>query len=268
MQQVGTLPTFIVIGAMKGGTTSLYHYLGHHPEVSVSRIKETDYFLGRHEYDRGLGWYTSLFEENAVAIGEASPNYTKRHMWSGVPERIARVLPDVRLIYVVRDPVERLVSHYVHNYAKGRVSRPISEVATPDSNYVLSSMYAYQLDAYLDHFSKEQILVVDSSDLRDRTVEAMAQIFAFLGVRDYEVPDERHHVSARKMRSSVLEQYVAHPRLRRALRPLLPDRLSEPQPFERPDLSAEARRRLASALGPDIERFRSMTGMSFEQWSV
>lgn len=268
MHRLSITPTFIVIGAMKGGTTSLYHYLNHHPEVSVSRIKETNYFLGRHEFERGFEWYTSLFQENAVAVGEASPNYSKRHAWSGVPERIAQALPNVRLIYVVRDPLDRLVSHYVHNYAKGREHRPISEATPPDSNYVLSSMYAYQLDAYLDHFPKDQILIVDSSDLRDRTTETMARIFAFLGVRNHEVPNERHHVSSKKMKRSVLERYVASPRLQRVLRPFLPQLLSERQAFERPVLSAEDQRRLVSVLSPDIDRFRSMTEMSFEKWSV
>ncbi len=128
---------------MKGGTTSLHRYLGSHSEVCISRRKETDYFLGRREYQRGLSWYSSQFNRHATALGEASPNYTKRHLWAGVPERIAQTLPEVRLIYVVRDPIERIVSHYVHNYAHGREKRRFSKAVTSGSNYVKTSMYAY-----------------------------------------------------------------------------------------------------------------------------
>ena len=264
-------PTFIIIGTMKGGTTSLYQYLATHPEVSVSRIKETNYFLGRHEYQRGSNWYSSLFNEGAKAIVEASPNYTKRHLWPGVAERMVKMLPDVKLIYVVRDPIRRILSHYVHNYVHGRERWPFSEVIVSKVEYIKTSMYAYQLEAFLDYFPLNRILIVDSDALRSETDKTLRNVFQFIGVRsDFKAPnvEEKFHVSANKLRRSALERHVKSPLLRRVLRPFLPSRLSDPQPFNRPVLSTGELDRLADALRPDIERFRTLTGMRFANWSV
>jgi hypothetical protein len=268
---VNNLPNFIIIGAMKGGTTSLYRYLASHPEVSVSKRKETDFFLGRHEYRRGLSWYSAQFRKRTTAIGEASPNYTKRHLWDGVPERISRTLPEVKLIYVVRDPIRRILSHYVHNYAHGRERRPFSEATSPESNYVKTSMYAYQLDAFLDYFPLERILIVDSDALRNETSSLLQEVFGFVGVDpDFDVPniDEKFHVSADKLRRPALVRHVKNRTLRRILHPLLPARLTKPQPFEPPELSPEDSNRLAESLQSDIQRFKELTGMKFDDWPV
>lgn len=262
---------FIIIGAMKGGTTSLYRYLASHPEVSVSRRKETNFFLGRRDYEQGLNFYFSQFDRRATAVGEASTNYTKRHLWAGVPERIAKALPEARLIYIVRDPIERTVSNYVHNYSHGRETRPFSEVLRSKPSYVKTSMYAYQLDAFLEYFPRDNILVVDSDALRNRTSSVLRDVFEFVGVApDYEVPsiNERFNVSKYKKRPSALARHVENDALRRVLRPLLPDRLTEPQLFKPPKLSTEDSKRLAEVLQPDAERFRAITGMTFEHWAV
>lgn len=259
------------MGAMKGGTTSLHRYLAGHPDVSVSKRKETDFFLGRRDYRRGLPWYSSQFDGRAAAAGEASPNYTKRHLFAGVPGRISRTLPEVRLVYVVRDPIARIRSHYIHNYAHGRERQPFSEAVTANSNYVKTSLYAYQLDAFLDHFPRENVLVVDSDALLGQTSSALREVLEFIGVTpEYEAPNlgKRFHVSTDKRRPSALARHVGHGGLRRALRPLLPARLTEPQPFEPPELSTEGTRRLADALQPDTERLRKLTGMPFGSWPV
>ncbi|MEZ5721509.1 MAG: sulfotransferase [Paracoccaceae bacterium] len=84
------LPQFIIIGAMKSGTTTLYRYLDLHPAVEMSRDKETDFFLTEKNRARGLDWYAAQFTSEARVRGEASPNYTKRRDFPGVPERLAR----------------------------------------------------------------------------------------------------------------------------------------------------------------------------------
>jgi hypothetical protein len=114
------LPNFIIIGAMKGGTTSLYHYIASHPDIVPSSIKETNYFNTIADLCKGLSWYKSLFRNKGKYAFEASTNYTKRHIFPGVPERMYSILPKVKLIYILRDPIERIVSHYIHNYAHGR----------------------------------------------------------------------------------------------------------------------------------------------------
>ena len=108
------LPTFITIGAMKCGTHSLHQYLDLHPEIAMSQRKELNFFLTEAKFAQGLEWYSAQIAGNGTARGESSPNYSKCHMFPGVAERMHATLPDIKLIYLVRDPVERAVSHYVH----------------------------------------------------------------------------------------------------------------------------------------------------------
>ena len=114
-----TLPTFVVIGAMKAGTVSLRHYLDEHPDVFLGRggrFGEPNFFVAEYNWPRGRDWYESLFDGagGAAAIGECSPCYTWAHAFRGVPERMAQVVPEARLVYVVRDPIARMQSMYMH----------------------------------------------------------------------------------------------------------------------------------------------------------
>ena len=118
----GPLPTFLTIGTMKGGTSALHSYLAEHPQVGMSKPKETDFFSRPDHGGHDLAWYRSRFSGSGPQFGESSTNYTKRHLFDGVVDRMQPVLPDVRLIFLARDPIERAVSHFLHNVAKGRIS--------------------------------------------------------------------------------------------------------------------------------------------------
>ena len=115
-----TLPAFAVIGAMKAGTVSLCHYLDEHPDVFLGRggkFGEPNFFVAERDWTRGRGWFPFLFEGagSAAAIGECSPIYTMAPALGGVPERMAELfIPRARLVYVVRDPITRMQSMYMH----------------------------------------------------------------------------------------------------------------------------------------------------------
>jgi hypothetical protein len=268
---VSSLPTFIIIGAMKAGTTSLFRHLGTHPDVSISKRKETDFFVGRHEFERGLDWYGSLFDPSRSARGEASPNYTKRHVWTGIAERIATTLPEVRLIFVARDPIMRITSHYMHNVSKGRENRPFTHAIIENRGYIQTSRYAYQLEPFVEQVARDRIMFIDSDDLSNDTSTTLKAVFDFIGVRaDHEVTnlDTRFHMSTDKTRKSVLERRVGNPRVRDLLRPLLPSRLSERQPVQRPRPTATDIDFLTGELRDDVARFRALTGLAFAQWSL
>ncbi|HZD80678.1 MAG TPA: sulfotransferase, partial [Actinomycetota bacterium] len=225
------LPTFLLIGAMKAGTTSLYHYLRGHPQVFMPEVKEVMFFDPRHNWHRGIEWYEAQFggaEARHLARGEASTSYTKFPVVQGVPARIASVLPDVRLLYVVRHPVERMQSHYLYLLSRGKESRPIERAFAEEPMYLDTSRYALQLEQYEPYIRPEQLLLIDSRDLRDRRVETLGGIFAFLGVDATWVPptvDREFFRSAdRRMRPALSRAVRRLPGLsaaaRRAPRPL------------------------------------------------
>src|SRR5262245_46073038 len=115
------LPTFLVIGAMKGGTTALHTYLGSHPDVFMSDLKEPHFFSSGLGWDKGEEWYCSLFTEagSATAVGESSTSYSKFPDVRHVPERAISLIPDLRVVYLVRDPIERIRSQYLHHVVMG-----------------------------------------------------------------------------------------------------------------------------------------------------
>ena len=133
--------------------------------------------------------YEALFESEAPARGDCSTSYSRHPLYRGVPERIHELVPEARLIYLVRDPLQRLLAHYVYTTSSEvlREARPLREalgnLEDPLRNpYVVPSLYATQMERYLDVFPTERMLVVDSADLKDDRPGALKQIFGFLGV--------------------------------------------------------------------------------------
>ena len=269
------LPSFLIIGTMKGGTTSLFYYLDEHPEIRMASMRESDFFIARRNYSRGLDWYAALFGEDdgPRAFGESSPNYTKRQIFPGVAERMHDAVPDARLIYCLRDPIDRIVSHWVHNVSVGRERRDLNEALMDpaESNYVDTSRYHFQIQDYLRFFDEASILYVDSKALRSDRPATLRRAFAFVGVDpDYrsDAFDELHHVSASKERPAPIDRFLPGVRLRKWLRPRLPAALGQPTPIDVPELRSDVRSRLQDVLRPEADAIRSLSGLPLSHWSV
>jgi len=189
-----TLPTFLVVGAMKAGTTSLFEYLRGHPDVFMPPEKELCYFCGRLAGDRDLTWYERQFDDaaHAVAIGEAAPVYAWYPAFPGVPERATRLISDVRVVYLVRDPVERIRSQYLHARARGSEARGITRAVLETPDYIDVSRYGVQLRRWLDWVDESKVLVVPSEALREERSDTLADVLRFIGVDPTWRPDDLH----------------------------------------------------------------------------
>jgi Sulfotransferase domain len=206
-------PDFLVIGAMKAGTTSLYHYLGGHPEVCASPTKEIRFFSHHENWSRGTQWYEGHFsgDGRTRVAGEASTEYSMYPWYPDVPKRVASLYPDMRLIYIIREPIARMRSHYAHQRVRGREQRPIEKALLDDPLYTTVSSYALQLEQYLAYFPPERILVVDAGDLRTARRVTLERVFGFLGVstsleRD-EFDEERNLTEAGHPRKALKRMY-------------------------------------------------------------
>ncbi len=276
------LPNLIVIGAQKCGTSGLHYYLSLHPEVSMSNPKELNFFIAERNYPRGLEWYSRHFDPAASCRGESSPNYTAYPQHLGVPERMAAVVPDARLVYIVRDPIERITAHWIHNYAKRREKGDLrATLLHRNTSYVTRSKYHMQLARYLEHFAEEQILVLDQRDLRDERMPTLRRLFEFAGVDPaFEHPkfEQERHSTSRKKRATRLGMRVQRTsrtrfgrRVPRRAWLALDRALPLSKPISKPDGGA-----VTDALGPeatevlheDAERLRAQTGRDFAHWSV
>lgn len=179
-------PTFLLIGAAKCGTKTLFELLSAHPEIGMSAVKEPNFFSRDPEFQRGWEWYESLFagHEAKVAVGEASHTYTKIGIYPHAATRIARHLPEAKLLYIVRHPLVRMESGWAQQ-VYSRVTRlrqdfNISLRTVP--SIVESSLYWKQISAYRRHYPDERIHVMFLEDLKNDPNGELARCFAFLGV--------------------------------------------------------------------------------------
>lgn len=164
------MPNLIIIGGLKCGTTSIHHYLGLHPEIQMSKPKELNFFVTELNWDLGLDWYASRFDDRFKVRGESSPHYTNLPRYEGVPERIRTNCPDAKLIYMVRDPIKRILSHWMHATGAGYETRDMVEVLSdPNTQYVNRSRYWMQLQPYLETFDRGQIEVITQEESSSRT---------------------------------------------------------------------------------------------------
>ena len=180
----GALPNLIIIGGLKCGTTSLHHYLNLHPEIAMSRPKELNFFVSELNWPLGRDWYAGHFDPSARIRGESSPHYTNRPSFNGVPGRMRELLgSDVRLVYVVRDPIDRMLSHYLHNVGGGYEDRSLGDaLSDPESSYVARSRYFFQVDPYLEEFGAERVHIFGREELKADRPGTMRRTFDFLGV--------------------------------------------------------------------------------------
>jgi hypothetical protein len=185
----GRWPDFLVIGAAKSGTTTLYHYLARHPGIHMSPQKEPCFFDADRSWRRGPDWYRSLFAgaRDDQACGEASTNYTRFPQVPGVPERIAALVPGAKLVYLLRDPVERAYAHYVHRWTKELhpglpFAQGFEEFVARDPMCLDGSDYLLQVGRYLPHFRADALHVLYLDDLVGDPARALRRLFRFLGV--------------------------------------------------------------------------------------
>jgi Sulfotransferase domain len=278
-ERAGALPNLIVIGAQKCGTSGLHYYLSLHPEVSMSRPKELNFFIEERNWPRGVDWYRAHFDPAARVRGEASPNYTAYPQHDGVPERMHSLVPDAKLIYLVRDPLERIAAHWVHNYAKRREKGDLSTTLVhPNTSYVARSRYAMQLERFLTRYPKQQVLVFQQSDLRHDRAATLRRVFEFAGVdADFTHPrfeQERHQTSGktRATRLALRLERIGRSRRGRMLPAnfwlVLDDRLPLKRRIKRPDVAAALSDEVLEVLRADAERLRELTGREFENWAI
>lgn len=176
-------PDFIVIGAMKSATTTLHEQLARQPGLFMSRPKEPNFFSDDENYGRGPEWYRSCFEgcRDDELAGESSTHYTKLPTHPDTVDRMARMLPDVKLIYVIRHPIDRLASHYLHEVTVGRIDADLEEAIEECPELVDYGRYALQLEPYLRAFGPEAILPVFLDSLSARPQHELDRIGRFLG---------------------------------------------------------------------------------------
>ncbi|MGD1808313.1 tetratricopeptide repeat-containing sulfotransferase family protein [Dapis sp. BLCC M126] len=202
-------PNFIVIGVKKGGTTSIYHYLIQHPQILPTIKKEIDFWS--FYFHRGLDWYRAHFpaipDSENFLTGEASPSYFDA---PDTPTRLFHFFPKIKLIVLLRNPVDRTISNYYHEVRSKAENMSVEEVINSkleklikissslvnekdywnyQGDYIASSVYLDWLKKWLNIFPREQLLILPSEEFYSDPKTTMKQVFNFLGLPDYQIQD-------------------------------------------------------------------------------
>ena len=289
------LPTFIIIGAAKAGTTALYWYLAEHPGVFMSPVKETNYFAygldagGQLVYGdpdvhrfpvKSLGEYEQLFGNvaGAAAVGEASPIYLECPQAAG---RIRELLPAARIICSLRQPVERAYSDYLmYLRRRGRRFDPARELtatagwARPDSRWMQVSRYAQQLERYFEAFPREQIHVLLIDDFKPSPLRAVQDVYRFVNVDPAFAPDfDTPHAPGGMPASTMLEGFFTSGAIVSAVKPWVPvgaanwiRRLRTRNMRKPPALPPTLKQELTAHFRDDIAKTSQLIGRSLEHW--
>ncbi|NOY52921.1 MAG: sulfotransferase domain-containing protein [Deltaproteobacteria bacterium] len=296
------LPNFLIIGAQKSGTTSLYHYLRQHPEIYMSPEKEPRFFAfegdksGRYPYT-SLKTYEKLFDnvQSEKAVGEGSTYYLFSRK---APSRIKHYIPDIKMIAVLRNPIERAYSQYLFLIREGREQRTdfrqviqdekyLMDTAPTKSIYLARGLYGEQIQRYLALFSKEQLRIYLYDHFKTQPLSILQDIFSYLSVDTEFVPDislnynvsviprnKTIHlllgfISGRDRIKSFIVRYMPQVFYVRIIKPgvnFLLGTLRSRKPYRPPPMPNDLRCRLADFYAPDIALLEKILDIDLAGW--
>lgn len=203
----------MIIGAMKCATSTLHEQLHRQPGIVMSEPKEIQFFSDMPVFAKGINWYTNHFADVSAneLCGESSTHYTKLPTYPATVDRIQKHVPDTKFVYVMRHPIDRLVSQYIHQWTEREISVKIDEAIDEHPELIAYSRYTMQLEPYFEAFGRERVLPIFFDRLRTHPQKTIQQVCDFIGYKNvplWDYGDEARNVSADRMRSSPLRDAI------------------------------------------------------------
>jgi Sulfotransferase domain len=272
-------PNFLVIGAMKCATARLCDVFAPHPQMFVCTPKEPEFFCDDAVFARGWGWYESLFAgaRGKIAVGEGSTSYTKQMRFPHAAERIAKYLPEAKLIYIARHPLKRIESHWLLRTAAGLDASPFPEALRKWPHIVDTSLYWKQISRYRDFYPDENLLLLFFEDFVSNPHDIIKRAYRFLGVNpELATADSAQpkHVRANVRVDGMLIRALQKVPAARAMKSLAPGlarkvttKFRKPLP-KRPEWPPELRREIIQQLADDTTEFLKFCGKPSDYWKL
>jgi hypothetical protein len=264
-------PDFVIVGAMKCATSTLHEQLSRQPGFFMTTPKEPNFFSDDNIYAKGLNWYSSLFSNAGPSDirGESSTHYTKLPTYPDALHRMHSALPGIKLIYVIRDPIDRLVSQYIHERTERTIGEPIDRALDRHPRLIDYSRYSMQIEPYLEVYGPENVLISFAERLSKQPQQELERVCQFLGYGGQpwwsDDVSRQNAGQQRLIRSPLRDAFVEMPVLRTIRRRFIPqtwrDRVkSYWQIKDRPQLSENSRRRLEEIFDADLARLGRWLG--------
>ena len=233
-------PNFFIVGAPKCGTTALFRFLEHHPQVFLSDPKEVNFFSKKELEEQNLYYqdfkpknekeYLNLFknaEKQHKIIGEASVSYL---YYPDVAKRIYSFNPDSKIVILLREPVSRAWSHYLMDKRLGLVKKELMEIFKSKESidslnfqqYFLLGNYSIQIERYIRFFGKGNVKIFFSDDLKNNTDNVVAELYQFLGIKYYQIAEETSHNSYKEPKGVLIQKLYSTSFLRKNIKRLIP----------------------------------------------
>lgn len=265
-------PDFIIIGAMKCATSTIHEQLAVQPGIFMTELKEPNFFSDDDQYAKGIEWYLSHFESAPAGAlcGESSTHYTKLPTYPKTIERIKQHQPNVKLIYVMRHPIDRLVSQYIHEWTQRVISVEINRAIAQHPELIEYSRYSRQLAPYFEAFGRERVLPVFFERVIRFPQQELERICQFIGYAGQPVWDNQlnaQNISVERMRKSTWRDFLVEA-------PLLSDLRKQfvPKSFrnwvkslwtmkKKPELQPEQIERLKAIFDEDLTVLGSWLGL-------
>ena len=264
LRAAALLPDFVIIGAMKCATSTLAAQLAAQPGIFLTTPKEPNFFSDDAVHAQGPDWYRGLFADAAPGDlkGEASTHYTKLPTYPQSLARMQALLPAPRLVYLIRNPLDRVVSHYIHEWTMGVMGGDLEEALNRHPELVSYGCYGQQVAPYLEAYGPGSVLLTSLEEMTRAPQAVLERVCAHLGYKGtphWQEALARENVSAERIRRLPLHDLlVEHPlaaALRRALVPrALRERIRRSRQIQaRPQMSAATRQRLEAVFAEDFE---------------
>ena len=270
----------MIIGAMKCGTTTLARIFENHPEVSFCVKKEPDFFSTNNDWKTNINYYNQLFGQKSTAkiIAEGSTSYTKypQHnleIWND----IYAYNPEMKFIYLIRNPIDRVISHYMHAFERGYISNKIEDAIITYPPLINNSRYFTQIKPFIDTFGIDNILIIEFSEFISRQEQVLSKISKFLNINQFNSFQNIHANTSIGEKNKIHHKldFLNEPfslKLRRVIKLFIPDKIrskiwhlivsSKPREFKKkPILQDQQKNIIKNMLYLDIKELGKLLNM-------
>ncbi len=260
---------FLVIGAMKSATTGICNGLSQHPEICFSEPKEPNFFCHLDWRDK-INSYHNLFTSKAKLYGEGSTNYSKFPYYNkNIHKDIYEYNPNMKIIYVLRHPIERMVSQYTHQFNRGFETKEINIAMSTDEHYTNDSKYATQIRPYIELFGRDNIKFIFFDDYKNNPQSVFNELFNFLSIKIFNVKlkklNKNSSYSIRMMNHKYDSSKNIFSKLRKGILIFLRS-LGFNKPQKKPTINSENKARLIEIFKEEISKIETLTNRDLSHW--